>query len=146
VTCLCSSIKYFLIFSRFEYPQYKKVMPASPIVTYVDSSTSPLRPYVVTAALRDVQMSQEVYNSLIDLQEKLHFNLCRKRTLVAIGVHDLDKIAPPFQYSLQPPQQINFVPLNQQKSFRADELMEFYKSDTHLKPYLPIIKVSYQNT
>ncbi|KAF8378504.1 hypothetical protein HHK36_029846 [Tetracentron sinense] len=40
------------------------------------------------------------------------------------------------------PSQINFVPLKQVKSFRADELMEFYKSDMKLKKFLHIIENS----
>ena len=41
---------------------------------------------------------QARYDSFIDLQDKLHQNLARKRTLVAIGTHDLDKIKGPFRY------------------------------------------------
>lgn len=94
----------------------------------------------MTACLRNVKITPEAYDSLIDLQEKLHHNICRKRTLVAIGVHDLDTLSPPFTYSCDPPKQIKFKPLNQTKEFVADELMEFYLKDSHLKPYVPIIK------
>ncbi|ONK59744.1 uncharacterized protein A4U43_C08F10030 [Asparagus officinalis] len=41
-----------------------------------------------------------------------------------------------------PPSEINFVPLKQVKKFRADELMEFYKSDLKLKKFLHIIEDS----
>jgi phenylalanyl-tRNA synthetase beta subunit len=34
----------------------------------------------------------------MDLQDKLHHNIGRKRTLVAIGTHDLDTLTPPFSY------------------------------------------------
>lgn len=40
--------------------------------------------------------------SFLDLQEKLHFNICRRRTLVAIGTHDLDTLEPPFTYEVSP--------------------------------------------
>lgn len=39
-------------------------------------------------------------NSFIDLQDKLHQNICRRRTLVAIGTHDLDTIQGPFTYNV----------------------------------------------
>lgn len=42
-------------------------------------------------------MSQAAYDSFIDLQDKLHQNLCRGRKLVAIGTHDLDTIKGPFR-------------------------------------------------
>jgi phenylalanyl-tRNA synthetase beta chain len=58
------------------------------------------------------------------LQDKLHQNLCRQRSLVAIGTHDLAKCRGPFTYEALPPAEISFVPLKQTESFRADQLME----------------------
>ena len=66
------------------------------------------------------------YASFIALQDKLHQNLARKRTLVAIGTHDLDTIKGPFRYEAKAPKDIKFVPLSQTKEFNAAELMEFY--------------------
>ena len=60
-----------------------------------------VRPYVVSAVLRDVQFTQKRYDSFIDLQDKLHQNICRRRTLVAIGTHDLDTVEGPFTYSVR---------------------------------------------
>jgi len=65
--------------------------------------------------------------SFIDLQDKLHQNICRKRSLVAIGTHDLSAIKGPFSYEALPPEDIKFTPLKQTKEFNAKELMEFYK-------------------
>jgi len=39
-------------------------------------------------------------------------------------------------------QKIKFKPLNQTQEFQADELMDFYMKDTHLKRYVPIIRDS----
>lgn len=61
---------------------------------YVRKETSQIRPYFASAILRNVKFDALNYASFIDLQDKLHANLARKRTLVAIGTHDLDKIAP----------------------------------------------------
>jgi phenylalanyl-tRNA synthetase beta subunit len=52
-----------------------------------------IRPYFASAILRNVTFTPESYASFIDLQDKLHQNLARKRTLVAIGTHDMDKVA-----------------------------------------------------
>jgi phenylalanyl-tRNA synthetase beta chain len=60
---------------------------------------SAIRPYFASAVLRLAKpMSQQAYDSFIDLQDKLHQNLCRGRKLVAIGTHDLDTIKGPFRY------------------------------------------------
>ena len=95
-----------------------------------------VRPYVSGAILRNVTFTQARYESFIALQDKLHQNLARQRTLVAIGTHDLDTIKGPFTYEALPPEEIKFVPLNQTKSMNAVELMKFYevcatKSESH---------------
>ncbi len=63
-----------------------------------------VRPFVVCAVLRGVTFDEARYNSFIDLQDKLHQNICRKRSLVAIGTHDLDTLQGPFTYEALPPE------------------------------------------
>ncbi|KAM0950056.1 putative phenylalanine--tRNA ligase [Dioscorea sansibarensis] len=109
---------------------------------HVKPETALIRPFVVCAILRGITFDEARYDSFMDLQDKLHQNICRKRTLVAIGAHDLDTIQGPFSYEAQSPEQIKFVPLKQVRSFTADELMEYYKTDNKLKAFLHIIKDS----
>uniref|UniRef100_A0A3Q2ZVE0 Phenylalanine--tRNA ligase beta subunit n=1 Tax=Kryptolebias marmoratus TaxID=37003 RepID=A0A3Q2ZVE0_KRYMA len=66
--------------------------------------------------------------------------LCRKRSLVAIGTHDLDTISGPFMYTAKAPTDISFKPLNQTKEYTATQLMSLYKTDSHLRHYLHIIE------
>ena len=108
----------------------------------VKPSAMLVRPFVVCAVLRGMKFNRERYDSFIDLQDKLHQNICRRRSLVAIGTHDLGKIKGPFTYEAQLPEEIEFVPLKQEKSFNARDLMEFYKSDQKLKHFLHIIEDS----
>jgi phenylalanyl-tRNA synthetase beta chain len=116
------------------------------VVTVRKSSTDTIRPFVVAAILKDVVFTPERYASFIDLQDQLHRNLCRQRTLVAIGTHDMDTVEGPFVYDARPGSDIEFVPLTpDNRSFNAKELLEFYETDAsakHLKPYVPIIKDS----
>ena len=58
----------------------------------VKPETALVRPFVVAAVLRGVRLDAARYASLIDLQEKLHQNLCRQRSLVAIGTHDFSTV------------------------------------------------------
>lgn len=53
--------------------------------------------------------------------------MCRKRSLVAIGTHDLDTISGPFTYTAKPPGDIRFKPLNQTQEYTATQLMSLYK-------------------
>lgn len=77
--------------------------------------------------LRNITFDEARYESFIALQDKLHQNLARQRTLVSIGTHDLDTIQGPFSYEALPPKDISFVPLNQTKEMNGEELMTFYE-------------------
>ncbi|KAL0351371.1 UNVERIFIED_CONTAM: Phenylalanine--tRNA ligase beta subunit, cytoplasmic [Sesamum calycinum] len=129
--CLEGLAQALRIFNGLDpIPTYNvaRISKGSMLKMHVNSETSKIRPYVVCAVLRGVTFDEARYNSFIDLQDRLHQNICRRRTLVAIGTHDLDTIEGPFTYET--------------KNFRADELMEFYKSDLKLKKFLHIIENS----
>ncbi|KAL5326847.1 hypothetical protein ACEPPN_004536 [Leptodophora sp. 'Broadleaf-Isolate-01'] len=123
-------------------PNYRLVAPKSGEIQTitVHPDTLKVRPYVSGAILRNVKFTQEAYDSFISLQDKLHQNLARNRTLVAIGTHDLDTIKGPFTYEALPPKDIKFKPLNQTKEMNAEEMMQFYENDKHLGKYLHIIR------
>ena len=70
----------------------------------------------------------------------MHQNIGRQRSLVAIGTHDLDTVEGPFIYDAEVPSEIRFKPLNQTKEYTAEELMELYSTDSHLRHYLGIIR------
>lgn len=109
----------------------------------VKPETALVRPFVVCAILRGIAFNPARYNSFIDLQDKLHQNLCRQRTLVAIGTHDLSTVTGPFSYEALPPEDIKFIPLKQTREFNAKELLEYYAAnDQKLKRYVPIIQSS----
>jgi phenylalanyl-tRNA synthetase beta chain len=131
-------------------PQYKTITPAKPLEMHVKwSQTKTVRPFVVAAVLRNFTFNEDIYASFIDLQDKLHQNICRKRTLVAIGTHDLDTITGPFSYEALPAKDIKFVPLNKTEEFVADKLLEYFAGDDkerpndkdkHLEPYVAILR------
>ncbi|WP_248895905.1 phenylalanine--tRNA ligase subunit beta [Haloplanus halobius] len=55
----------------------------------VDESVPDERPYVTGAVIRGVDLDEAALDSLIQLQEKLHATMGRKRAKGAIGIHDL---------------------------------------------------------
>ena len=104
-----------------------------------------VRPFVVAAVLRNISFTPATYASFIELQERLHQNLCRRRSLVAIGTHDLDTLEPNFTFEARPPRSIRFAPLKHEahQVFDAVELFEYYRSNEagrQLRKYLPIIE------
>ena len=121
---LCRGIRIFL--GDQEAPVYTIEEPENPgaTLTVIKSNTDTIRPFVVAAILKDVVFTPERYASFIDLQDQLHRNLCRNRTLVAIGTHDLDTVEGPFVYDARSPADIEFVPLtpDDKGAFKADDL------------------------
>uniref|UniRef100_A0A8D3BGD0 Phenylalanine--tRNA ligase beta subunit n=1 Tax=Scophthalmus maximus TaxID=52904 RepID=A0A8D3BGD0_SCOMX len=141
--CLEGLVRGLQVFkNKVEAPRYRRVSPVSgaPQKLIITKETAAVRPHAVAAVLRNITFTQERYDSFIELQEKLHQNICRKRSLVAIGTHDLDTISGPFTYTAKPPGDICFKPLNQTKEYTATQLMSLYKTDSHLRHYLHIIE------
>uniref|UniRef100_A0A3B3RY62 Phenylalanine--tRNA ligase beta subunit n=1 Tax=Paramormyrops kingsleyae TaxID=1676925 RepID=A0A3B3RY62_9TELE len=141
--CLEGLVRGLQVFKeKIDAPHYRRVPASSgePQRLIITEETVAVRPHAVAAVLRNITFTPERYESFIELQEKLHQNVCRKRTLVAIGTHDLDTLVGPFTYTAKPPGDILFRPLNQSREFTATELMSLYKTDSHLRHYLHIIE------
>jgi len=138
--CTEGLVQALRVFKGFdEFPPRLSPTEAQCVVQ-VKAETKEIRPFVVCAVLSNISLSPAAYQSLIDLQEKLHHNICRQRSLVAIGTHDLDRLEGPFTYEALPPNEIRFAPLSLSKEYSADELMTIYETDTKLKAYLPLIR------
>jgi phenylalanyl-tRNA synthetase beta chain len=89
-----------------------------------DEGVLAVRPHCVAGVVRNVTMSDPMIRSLMELQEKLHLTVGRKRVKVAIGVHDLDKVKPPFRYLAADPDSISFVPLAKTEPMTMREVLE----------------------
>ncbi|MCG7840396.1 MAG: phenylalanine--tRNA ligase subunit beta [Methanomassiliicoccales archaeon] len=111
-------------------------MASSDIVLKVEPSVKKVRPYVVGAIIRDVTLDDKIIRSLMELQEKLHLTVGRKRAKVAIGVHDLDKVTPPFVYRAVAPDSISFVPLAKEEPMTLAEILEKHEKGRDYKHLL----------
>ena len=131
-----------IFMGRTEPPKFKVVEPksAEQQTIVVKPETTQVRPLVAGAVLRGIKFTKDRYESFISLQDKLHSNLARNRTLVSIGTHDLDTVKGPFTYEAHPPKDIKFIPLKETKEFTAEELMAHYEGDKHLGRFLHIIR------
>lgn len=139
--CLEGLSRALLIFQKkIEIPRYTLSSPQEMQKMVIDAATIGVRPFAVAAVLRGITFTPSIYDSFIDLQEKLHQNICRRRTIAAIGTHDLDTVTGPFLFTAKSPKDIKFCPLNKDKEYTAEELMDLYTNDLHLKQYLHIIK------
>ncbi len=89
----------------------------------VDPSVEGVRPFIGCAVVRDLQFSDPAIESLMDLQEDLHWGLGRNRRKVAIGVHDISRVHPPFTYFAADPS-FEFVPLDFDESLSMREILK----------------------
>ena len=110
----------------------------------VDASVANVRPYFGGAVVKGVTFNDSTVRSIMQLQEKLHETLGRKRRKVAIGIHDLDKVLPPFRYFACGREDVRFVPLESGESMTPLEIMRRHPKGMayeHLVPDLcPMIE------
>jgi len=90
----------------------------------VDKSVKDVRPFIAAAAVKNVELTDELVASLMQLQEKLHDTLGRKRKKVSIGVYDLDTVQAPFVYKAVKPESVEFVPLEMNERMNMHQILE----------------------
>lgn len=88
----------------------------------VDKNLSSIRPYLGSAVIRGVSFDDESILGVMGLQEALHWAVGRGRSKVAIGIHDLDTVRPPFRY-IASPRSRKFVPLDFDRELTMDEIL-----------------------
>jgi len=106
---------------------------SSGITMKIEPTVADVRPYAVAGVVKDVHMNDALIRSLMELQEKLHLTVGRKRSKVAIGVHDLDKVTPPFVYKGVDPDSISFVPLAKEEKMTMREVLEKHEKGVGYK-------------
>jgi phenylalanyl-tRNA synthetase beta chain len=97
---------------------------APPVIKITkDKEIEKIRPYLACAVIRGMQFNSRSIESLMALQESLHWAVGRNRRKVSIGVHDLARIKPPFRYIAQHPD-FKFTPLDFTEPMTMREILE----------------------
>ncbi|WP_440766348.1 phenylalanine--tRNA ligase subunit beta [Natronorubrum sp. DTA7] len=125
---------------RYQYGDARGVHVPSPNAAEwtieVDESVPDERPYVTGAVIRDVNLDGDALDSLIQLQEKLHATMGRKRAKGAIGIHDLTMLkggsategASTIRYVGVEPDEDRFVPLDSDEEMTPAEVLENHQT------------------
>ncbi|MFA5953141.1 MAG: phenylalanine--tRNA ligase subunit beta [Candidatus Pacearchaeota archaeon] len=92
--------------------KYELNKPEKDYEIIVDSSVKDIRPFTACAIVKDLKLDNEKIKEIIDIQEKLHATIGRKRKKLAIGVYPLEKIKLPIYYKALEPDKIKFIPLD----------------------------------
>ncbi len=101
------------------------VYPVTPsgLAFTVDPGLADIRPVLCAAVIRGLSFDDESIQSIMSLQESLHWAVGRGRSKVAIGIHDLSKVTGPFRY-IAAPRDFRFVPLDYTESMTMEEMLE----------------------
>ncbi|MFQ6050233.1 MAG: phenylalanine--tRNA ligase subunit beta [Candidatus Hydrothermarchaeota archaeon] len=98
----------------------------SNIEVEVDPSVNEVRPYIVCGIVKGLNLTDREIERLIEFQEDLHWAIGRDRSKASIGIHDLDKVKPPFKYHAINPEEISFVPLDMEEEMNLEEILRYH--------------------
>lgn len=93
----------------------------------IDEKTQRVRPFFVTAVIKNIEFDDALIRSLIQVQEKLHITHGRKRRKVAIGIHDLSVVEFPVTYTTKPGE-FKFQPLGEEEEKTVDWMLNVMKT------------------
>lgn len=94
----------------------------------VDSSVKEVRPFTSCAIVKGINFDDSRIKEIIELQEKLHSTIGRKRKKLAIGIYPLEEIKLPIFYKAIEPDKIRFVPLEGSKEMSGLEILQIHST------------------
>lgn len=106
-------------------PDYD-LSPSNTSIT-VDPQLANIRPYTACAIVEGIKLDDEKLIQLMEFQEDLHWVLGRDRKKVAIGIHNLDVLTPPFYYKAADPLKTSFIPLETDEEMNLEEILQKHK-------------------
>ncbi len=102
---------------KYDFPK------AGPKVAIEGSEVKRVRPFIFCLSA-EFRMDDDVIKQLIGAQEDLHNGLGRKRSTVAIGLHDSRPLRPPIRYYATKDPDFSFTPLGSVSSMSIHEIIE----------------------
>lgn len=104
--------------------KYEINKPEKNYQVIIDSSVKEIRPYTACAIVKDLKLDNEKIKEIIEIQEKLHITLGRKRKKVAIGIYPLEKIKLPITLKALEPDYIKFTPLESEREMSGLQILQ----------------------
>jgi len=104
--------------------KYKIKKPEKNYKVNIDSSVKDVRPYTACAIVKGIKLSDDKIKEIIEIQEKLHTTVGRKRKKLAIGIYPLEEIKLPITYKALEPDKIKFTPLESSRKMSGLEILQ----------------------
>tara|TARA_Y100000310_G_scaffold345693_1_gene468388 strand:- start:32108 stop:33724 length:1617 start_codon:yes stop_codon:yes gene_type:complete len=89
----------------------------------IDPSLKNIRPYTACAIVKGLKFDDDKIKEIIDIQEKLHLTVGRKRKKAAIGIYPLEKIKLPIKFTAQFPDDIKLQPLESTRELNGKQIL-----------------------
>lgn len=115
---------------------YKINPPKKDYVVKIDNSVEDIRPFTACAIVKNLKLDDEKIKELIEIQEKLHMTVGRKRKKLAIGIYPLEKIKLPIIYKAKEADRIKFLPLEASREMSGLEILQRHPTG---KEYAPLL-------
>ena len=103
---------------------YKIYPPEKDYIVNIDSSVKEIRPYTACAIVKNLKFDDEKIKEIVDIQEKLHNTIGRKRKKIAIGIYPLEKITLPITLKALEPDKIKFIPLETEREMSGLQILQ----------------------
>ena len=102
---------------------FKINKPEKKYTVTIDKSIKSVRPHTVCAIIKGLKFDDEKIKEIVDIQEKLHNSIGRKRRKLAIGIYPLDKITLPIKFIGRKPDDIKFQPLESTREMTGRQIL-----------------------
>lgn len=95
-----------------------------------DDVVKDIRPFILCCIVENVNLSENKFRKFLQLQTKLHDNVCGRREKSTIATHDLKKIAAgDVRYTAKEPARLRIQPLGKMKLSNAQKLFNDLKAE-----------------
>jgi len=111
----------------------KYVVHKGNIILKIDEPVQKVRPYMLSAVVRNIKLDEDAVREIMEMQEDLHWGIGRDRRKASIGVHNLDTVKPPFTYLAADPDEVKFVPLAKTEEMTLREILEEHEKGVAYK-------------
>ena len=117
---IARAIKYYRGIEK-KLPEYKLDKAKEKVI--VDKSANFARPKTVCAILYNIDMTQELLDEMIEIQEKIHDSFGRNRKKASIGIYPCSDFKFPVTFLAQKPKDIKFRPLESQEEMNGLDIV-----------------------
>ncbi len=129
---LNASMKCFYdgMFSSYQEPE------GSGIEFRISEDVRSLRKYMTSFVAKGKPLGKK-FQDLIDYQERLHDNIGKGRLKVSIGIHDLDKVRPPFEFKAVDSDSAKFTTYDGQVTGTPREILSLHPKGQEFSNLIP---------